>query len=307
MPPIDFTETLVIGISSRALFDLEKENDIFKTEGVNAYQKYQIEHEDEPLAKGTSFHLIESLLKLNTQKRKLIEVVVMSRNSPDTGLRILNSIQYYNLPITRSAFTGGEPLAEFMEPFFVDLFLSKEESDIQCVIDNGRCAAALIYDPPIDYLPDKSTLRIAFDADAVIFSDESEFIYKRDGLVKFHEHEEALQDVPMQEGPFGKFLKILSKVQRALDRNMIRIAIVTARDYPANIRIIKTLRNWGVSVDEAFFLGGLSKDQVLKKFNPHIFFDDQDTHVKPASCLVPSSRVPYRSDSPLGQKHKKAV
>jgi 5'-nucleotidase len=304
---VDLKDTLVIGISSRALFNLEKENSIFNELGVDEYQKYQIENEDIPLEKGTAFHLIESLLKINATKKdkKLIEVVVMSRNSPDTGLRMLNSISYYGLPITRSAFTSGESLSSYIESFQVDLFLSKRETDIQEIIDSGKCAAALIYSPPKGYKPDEHTVRIAFDADAVIFSDDSEQIYKKEGLARFQENEKINVDVPLKEGPFAKFIKLLSKVQSEVDHNLIRIAIVTARDYPANIRVIKTLRNWGVNVDEAFFLGGLAKDKVLKAFNAHIFFDDQDTYVLPASNVVPSSRVPYKKDSPLFNSPKK--
>ncbi|MCU4157456.1 5'-nucleotidase [Carboxylicivirga sp. A043] len=299
--PFDLKNTLVIGISSRALFDLEKENKIYEEQGLEEYMKYQVEHEDIPLEKGTAFHLIESLLKLNQTKkdRKLIEVVIMSRNSPDTGLRILNSIKHYDLSITRSAFTSSVSLANYIEAFDVDLFLSKSDSDIQDIIDSGKCAAALIYSPPTNFKPDNQVLRIAFDADAVIFSDASEYIYKKDGLKQFHENESKNEDIPLQEGPFAKFIKLLSKIQRGLDRNLIRIAIVTARDYPSNVRVIKTLRGWGVSVDEAFFLGGVSKDKVLEAFNAHIFFDDQDVHVAPASIIVPSSRVPYKKSSPL--------
>jgi 5'-nucleotidase len=298
---IDLKDKLVIGISSRALFDLEKENDIFTSQGVEAYQKYQVDHEDLPLEKGTAFHLIESLLKLNStaKKKDLIEVVILSKNSPDIGLRILNSIKHYNLPITRSAFTSGISLSRYIEAFKVDLFLSKTESDIQEVIDSGKCAAALIYAPPENYEPDEETVRIAFDADAVIFSDDSERIFKQSGLEKFQENESKYINVPLEEGPFGKFIKLLSKVQKRLEKNSMRIAIVTARDYPANIRVIKTLRSWGVNVDEAFFLGGLPKEKILKSFNAHIFFEDQDSYALPASSVVPSSRVPYRKDSPL--------
>lgn len=301
---VNLKETLVIGISSRALFDLEKENDIFERSGIDEYQKYQEEHEDTPLSKGTAFYLIESLLRLNDKSkgRHLIEVVVMSKNSPDTGLRVLNSIKHYNLPISRSAFTSSVSLVNYVDSFDVDLFLSKSEGDIQDIIDSGKCAAALIYSPPEDYKPDEKTLRIAFDADAVIFSDDSELIYKQKGLEQFHENESRNENVPLKEGPFGKFIKLLSRIQKDVDKDLIRIAIVTARDYPANIRVIKTLRDWGVYVDEAFFLGGVPKDKILKAFNAHIFFDDQDVHVKPASHLVPSSRVPYRHDSPLMEK-----
>ncbi len=303
---INLKDTLVIGISSRALFDLEKENEIFEKEGLRAYQKYQVENEDQTLKKGTAFYLIESLLKLNESRKegKLIEVVVMSRNSPDTGLRILNSIKHYGLPISRSAFTSSVSLAKYIDSFDMDLFLSKSESDIQEVIDSGKCAAALIYASPENYKPDDKTLRIAFDADAVIFSDESEQIYKEKGLEIFHEMELKNENIPLKEGPFGKFIKLLSKIQRDIDKDRMRIAIVTARDYPANVRVIKTLRSWGVYVDEAFFLGGVAKDKILKAFNAHIFFDDQDVHASPASKLVPSSRVPSKKSSPPADPEK---
>jgi 5'-nucleotidase len=299
-------DKLVIGISSRALFDLEKENDIFENEGLSAYQKYQIEHENTPLPKGTAFYLIESLLKLNSinEGEEFIEVVIMSRNSPDTGLRILNSIEHYNLAISRSAFTSSISLANYIEAFNVDLFLSKSLSDIQDVVDSEKCASALIYSPPIDYKPDTEILRIAFDADAVIFSDDSEQIFKEKGMAEFYANESKNRNIKLEEGPFGNFIKKLSRIRKKIGHNKIRIAIVTARSYPANIRVIKTLREWGVDVDESFFLGGVHKDEVLKAFNPHIFFDDQDTNVAPASEIVPSSRVPYKKNSPLFKKNK---
>lgn len=306
---LNLDETLVIGISSRALFDLEKENDIFEKEGLEAYQKYQIDNENEVLGKGTAFHLIESLLNLNkaNSEKQLIEVVVMSKNSPDTGLRVLYSINHYGLPITRSVFTSSVSLAKYVEDYNVALFLSKSESDIQEMIDSGKCAAALIYPHPKGYEPDVRTLRVAFDVDAVIVSDDSEVIYKTDGLEAFQQNESEQADVPLKEGPFAKFIKILSKLEAEIGQDLIRIALVTARDYPANVRLIKTLRNWGVYVDEAFFLGGIPKDKVLKSFNPHIFFDDQETHVEPASSLVPASRVPYKSSSLLHPTNKEQL
>jgi len=306
---VNLKDTLVVGVSSRALFDLEEENALYDTLGVEAYQQYQIEHENTPLEKGTAYHLIESLLKINTstENQQLIEVVVMSKNSPDTGLRILNSISHYRLPITRSVFTSGKSLSNYIDSFEVDLFLSKSESDIQEVIDSNKCAAALIYPHPKDFKPDEHTVRIAFDADAVIFSDDSEQIFKEKGLESFHKNEKENVDVPLKEGPFGNFIKLLSNVQSKLNNDLLRIAIVTARDYPANIRVIKTLRDWGVNVDEAFFMGGLPKDKVLKAFNAHIFFDDQDTHVVLASNVVPSSRVPYKHDSPLNKVTRRQV
>jgi len=300
----DFTNTLVIGISSRALFDLEDENAIFHEKGVDEYRAFQYANENVVLEKGTAFHLVESLLNLNKfadSNERLVEVIIMSRNSPDTGLRILNSIKHYNLDITRAAFAGGKQLSPYLDAFQVDLFLTKDEKDVQAAIDSKSCAAAAIYGHPLRYESDKNTVRIAFDADAVIFSEDSELIYKTKGLAKFHENEKRMADKPLKEGPFGKLLKTLSKLQSKIniEDSPIRLAIVTARSGPAHERVIKTLREWGVYVDEAFFLGGMSKDQVLKAFNAHIFFDDQEVHLEKASKVVPSSRVPYPSDSKL--------
>ncbi len=309
---VDFSNTLVIGISSRALFNLEEENDIFTSAGLDEYRAYQFKMEKEVLEKGTGFHLVESLLQLNQYAKdgeRLVEVIIMSRNSPDTGLRILNSIKHYNLDISRAAFSGGNPLSVYLDSFKVDLFLSKFEEDVQHAIDSRVCAAALIYDHPENYSPDKETLRIAFDADAVIFSEESEIIYKTQGLNAFHAHEEQHADADLKEGPFAKLVKTLSKLQSKIEstdpnEQLIRLAIVTARSGPAHERVIKTLRSWNVFVDEAFFLGGMSKDTVLQAFKPHIFFDDQEVHIEKASKVVPSSKVPYNSLSPLHKDNK---
>ena len=291
--PYDLTDKLVIGISSRALFNLEEENVIFERHGLNAYARHQLEHEEEALEPGTAFPLIKALLSLNIEfEEPLVEVIVMSRNSPETGLRVFNSIDAHNLNIVRAAFTGGEDIARYLGAFDVDLFLSKNEADVQQAINNGY-AAALIYNVPEDYKPDETQIRIAFDADAVVFSEESEEIYQSEGLEAFldHESKNAKKDLP--EGPFGKLLKTLSRIKEK-DPARIKIAIVTARNSPAHKRVIYTLRNWGVKVDEIFFLGGVRKREILKAFNAHIFFDDQDTHVKPASEVIPSSRVPYK-------------
>jgi len=302
---VDLSKILVVGISSRALFDLEEENAIFENEPLESYIKYQIDHENVFLKKGTAFPLIEALLKLNTlyEGEKLVEVIVMSRNSPDTGLRILNSIKHYGLDITRSAFAGGELLSPYLDAFKVNLFLSKDEDDVQYAIDNG-VAAALLYDPPKDYEPDTEHIRLALDADAVIFSEESEQIYKEQGLEAFLRHETENEDEPIPPGNFMTFLEILSTIQKkfGVEKSPLKVAIVTARSYPANIRVIKTLRSKGIYLNEAFFLGGLSKDEVLKAFRPLIFFDDQDLHAGPASQHVPSGRVPYKSGSKLNQK-----
>jgi len=236
-------------------------------------------------------------------KKRIVEVVVMSRNSPETGVRIMNSVGKYNLDITRMAFSGGEPLAPYIDAFDIDLFLSKDLKDVQSVIDSKKCAAAYIYEPPTEFKPTDNRVKIAFDADAVLFSDESEHRYKTEGIEAFHKYEQEHQDEPLGEGPFAKLLIKLSKIQEELPTTIelspLRIAIVTARNAPSHMRVIKTLRKWGVYVDEAYFLGGLSKDNVLKAFGAHIFFDDQEVHLTESSKVVPSGKVPYASDSPL--------
>ena len=287
----DLQDKLVIAISSRALFDLEDENQIFEVKGLKEYIKYQLEHEDEPIPKGTGYPLIKALLDLNKKfENPIVEVVILSRNSPETGMRIFNSIDALNLDIIRGGFTGGEDTSKYLDAFDVDLFLSKNEENVKRALKSGR-AAALLYDLPKNYQPAKDQIRIAFDADAVVFSDESERIYQSKGLEAFLEHERINAEKALPEGPFGKLLKLLSKI-RERDTSLIKIAIVTARNSPAHKRIILTLREWGVQVDEIFFLGGVEKKEILKSFNAHIFFDDQDTHVKPASKVIPASRVP---------------
>lgn len=306
----DFTNTLMVGISSRTLFDLEEEDKLFQEKGIKEYRKIQREKENEELKPGTAFHLIQALLKLNnlSKTNRLVEVIVMSRNSPETGMRILNSIKSLELDITRSAFTGGEKISDYIEAFHIDLFLSKNESDVQDVIDSKTAAAALILEPPTNFSSEKDTVRIAFDADAVLFSDESEQIYKSEGMEAFHKNESENEDIPLKEGPHGKLLKTLSKIQKYMNTTIeltpLRLAIVTARNSPSHMRVIKTLRNWEVYVDEAFFLGGIPKDKILKAFNAHIFFDDQDVHLDNTKNIVPSGKVPYDSKSPLNEKKK---
>ncbi|MEO0535590.1 MAG: 5'-nucleotidase [Cyanobacteria bacterium P01_A01_bin.123] len=303
MALFDLSRLLVIGISSRALFDLEEEAKVYDEQGLEPYIQYQLEHEDKILLPGTAFPLVQGLLSVNQhQSERLVEVIIMSRNSPDTGLRIFNSIKHYNLDITRAALSGGEPLAPYLEAFAVDLFLSKSKSDVQASIDAG-VAAALLYDPPNLTPQAVDQVRIAFDADSVLFSEESEAIYQSKGLEAFYENERKNANKPLQEGPFAKLLKTLSVIQQSFDQanSPVRIAIVTARSSPAHERVINTLRAWGVRVDAAFFLGGVSKDKVLKAFGAQIFFDDQEVHLGLASAVVPSGLVPYRTDSVLHQ------
>lgn len=298
--PYDLTEPLVIGISSRALFNLEEENKIFEESGVEAYEKYQVEHEDQILQKGSAFQLVRAFLNLNQlQKKRLVEVIVMSRNSPNTSLRIFNSIADYGLDITRAALTGGGEIAPYLKAFKTDLFLSAHELDVKQAINNDIAAGTILPgNLPTDLRTTVKQIRIAFDGDAVLFTAESERIYQQKGLEAFAENERTKADIPLKEGPFANFLKTVAHIQSLFqdkDRAPIRTALVTSRNAPAHERAIKTLRHWGVRVDEAFFLGGIPKKDVLSAFGAHIFFDDQHVHADPASKVVPSAVVPYRA------------
>jgi 5'-nucleotidase len=225
-----------------------------------------------------------------------MEVVLMSRNNPDTSLRIFNSFDHHGLCIERAALTSGASLSPYLKAFKVDLFLSAYADDVQMAID-ANVAAALVYNTNSNYNSEAEQIRIAFDGDAVVFSDESEELYRSKGLEAFLEHERLNARKPLPEGPFAKLLKTISYIQSqfAQDNVPIRTALVTSRNRPAHERVIRTLREWQVRIDEAFFMGGVEKTSVLEAFKPHMFFDDQDVHVKPASSHVPSAKVPYKS------------
>jgi 5'-nucleotidase len=302
--PYDLSNYLVIGVSSRALFDLNRENEIFEKEGLEAYCRYQLEHENDVLKPGTGFALIEAILSINEIETgvRRTEVVIISRNSADTSLRISNSIDSYELDITRAAFTGGEPVAKYLNAFEVDLFLSATEEDVEAAVESN-VAAGLIYDGPSRNRTDPlEQIRIAFDGDAVLFSKESEMIYQQQGLEAFIEHEKLNAEKPLPEGPFAKLLKTLSFLQFDLTNSTtqktppIRTALVTARNSPAHERVIRTLRTWNVRIDETFFLGGVPKHKILESFSPHIFFDDQHQHCEGAARVVPTARVPHKGD-----------
>lgn len=302
--PVSLDGCLVVGISSRALFDLSRENEIYETRGLEAYSEYQLAHEEELLKPGSGFALVKALLRLNElSEKRIVEVIIMSRNSADTSLRVFRSIEHYGLDITRAVLSGGEPLASYLACFGVDLFLSLAEEDVQAAINAGF-AAGIIY-PHASYpQTDIKQIRIAFDGDAVLFSDESEKIYKEKGLDAFVEYERANANRPLPKGPFANLLKTLSRLQEQFspEEAPIRTALVTARSTPARERVVRTLRAWHVRIDEAFFLGGVAKRDVLEKFGAHIFFDDQDVHAAKASEVVPSARVPYRSEEAQNEK-----
>lgn len=299
---VDLTEPLVIGISSRALFDLEQENEIFEKQGLSAYEDHQVRCENQILPPGAAFPLVQALLALNRlQDKHLVEVIVMSRNSPNTSLRIFNSIKHYGLDITRAALTGGAGIAPYLRAFHTDLFLSANEEDVRQAINSDVAAGVILTDSYHDDRPIPQ-IRIAFDGDAVLFTAEAERVYRQQGLEAFSRHEREKADIPLGKGPFANFLSTLAHIQSLFgDRvdSPIRTALVTARNAPAHERAIKTLRNWNVRVDEAFFLGGVSKKEVLSAFGAHIFFDDQPVHAVPASEVVPAAVVPYREgDNP---------
>lgn len=296
---IDLTNVLVIGVSSTALFDLNIEDELFRREGLAAYKTHQVENEKVVLKPGVAFPLVKAILKLNSRfpdSPRKTEVVIMSRNSTETSLRIFNSIKEYGLDITRAALTGGAPLSPYLKAFSVSLFLSQDEQDVELALDAGF-PAAIIYPPPGSLTQDIDQIRVAFDGDAVLFSEESEAIYQEHGLQAFHNHESANAEIPLLDGPFAKLLRTLALIQAEYKNepiSPIRTALVTARSSPAHERAIRTLRAWDVSIDEAFFLGGLLKGEVLKAFGPHMFFDDHKGYCDDAAVYVPTSRVPAK-------------
>jgi len=295
--PFSLDNLLVIGISSRALFDLEAEEAIFRGQGLDAYRRHQLDNENEILKPGGGFALVRALLKLNNlvENRRMVEVVIMSRNSSETSLRIFNSIKHYDLDITRAALSGGASLAPYLEAFNVSLFLSLHEDDVQAAI-NANVAAALLYQRPENALDELNQIRIAFDGDDVVFSDESERIFQQEGIEAFEKHESENAQRPLPDGPFARLLKALSFIQKNFKNAdgravPLRTALVTARSSPAHERVIRTLRAWDVVIDETFFMGGVAKSDVLAAFKPHIFFDDQLAHCVRAAPLVQTGRV----------------
>ncbi len=296
--PYELTDYLVVGISSSALFDLSQEHKIFETRGLDEYIKYQIEHEKDILKPGPGFRLVKNLLRLNELKpdKRFVEVIIMSRNSANSSLRFFNSIEHYGLDICRAALTSGMPIKPYAEAFNVNLFLSTNVEDVQDAI-NGNIPAGLIYNYDYHNDGDGKQIRIAFDGDAVLFTDESERIYQKEGLEAFAKHEKLNANNPLPEGPFAKFLKSIGKIQKEFtnDEMPIRTALVTARSSPAHERVIRTLQAWDVKIDEVFFMGGIRKAEILKAFGADIYFDDQDSHLKYSVNVVPSARVPYKN------------
>ena len=291
----DLKNKLVIAISSRALFDLEEENRLFEKKGLERYYRYQIKNENKILGRGAAFGFVKNLLHINKHfDEKIIEVIVLSRNNAATGLRIRNAIEHYGLDIDRAGWTAGAPISNYLQAFDVDLFLSAHEEDVQEAIDAGIAAARII---PKKYKKSRrKEVRIAFDGDAVLFSDESERIYKKHGLEAFLKHERQNAKKPLPKGPFAKLLKVISRIQRKfpMEKAPIKTALITARNFSTFERVIRTFDAWSVRVDEAFFLGGVEKRRVVGSFKADIFFDDQDVHLEKTSRKIPSAKVPSK-------------
>ena len=266
---------------------------VFEEEGLDAYKDYQISREGQPLEQGFAFELVKKLLGLNESlKDKPVEVILLSRNSADTGLRVFNSIQHYGLDISRAAFTGGNYPYSYVNAFDCHLFLSADGADVRAALDTGVAAATIL--PSEKRNSGSETLKIAFDGDAVLFSDESEKVFKRSGLEAFSKNERASANIPLEGGPFRPFLFSLQQIQQAFPEGKapIRTCLVTARSAPAHERVIKTLRAWNIRIDESLFLGGLDKGEFLRAFDADVFFDDQRTHCESASNHVTTGHVP---------------
>mgnify|MGYP001814907833 CR=1 FL=1 len=293
--PHQLEDKLVIAISSRALFNLDASHEVYRNAGLQAYSEYQIAREDEPLEPGEAFPLVHKLLRLNDRLGGdgHVEVVLLSRNSADTGLRVFNSIQHYELAISRAAFCGGESPWRYINAFGCHLFLSNEAEDVRYALDCGVAAATLVSSKGGTSSSDQ--LRFAFDGDAVLFSDEAERVYKTEGLEAFTASEKAAARQPLGGGPFKPFLSALHRLQQAFPATEapIRTALVTARSAPAHERVIRTLRAWNIRIDESIFLGGLDKTEFLRAYQADVFFDDQQTHCASASPHIATGHVPH--------------
>ena len=309
-PPSPPPSPLIVAISSRALFDLEDSHALFEREGIAAYQAFQREREDEILAPGIAFPLVRKLLALNAaapageEQVPRVEVILLSRNSSDTGLRIFNSIQHHGLDIRRATFTSGAPTWPYVKPFGADLFLSSNPESVRRALENGIAAATILpaaSSPEVAPAQRGGQLRIAFDGDAVIFGDESERVSREHGVEAFGLHERERAREPLSGGPFRGFLDALHRLQDAFppgEDSPIRTALVTARSAPAHERVIRTLRDWGVRLDEALFLGGRPKGPFLEAFGADIFFDDSDENIASARSHVAAGHVPHGVANP---------
>ena len=302
---VSLDDCLVIGVASSALFDLKESNDVFVDQGEEAYRKFQENHLDDPLRPGVAFAFIKRLLSLNNlgddTDSPLVEVIVLSHNDPDTGLRVMRSIQHHGLAITRAVFRQGRSPHKFMPAFNMSLFLSGNGEDVHQAVADGHPAGLVLGETVLDS-DANDDLRIAFDFDGVLGSDESERVMQESGLDDFHNNEVDKVQVPLAPGPLRDLLVGVNRIQRIeVQRRLVdptyrirlHVAIVTARNAPSHERAVRSLKSWGVTVNDAFFLGGVSKTKVLEILKPHIFFDDQIKHLEPASQVAPCVHVPF--------------
>ena len=290
--PISLDGQLVVAISSRALFDFEEENRVFEQGDDRAYMQMQLQRLEQPASPGVAFSMVQKLLSFNKPGHARVEVVILSRNDPVSGMRVFRSAQHYGLPIQRGVFTRGQAPWRYLRPLRANLFLSTHLSDVRLALQ-ADVPAAQVYPQSVrasDAHPHE--VRIAFDGDAVLFSDEAERVFQAQGLNAFQQHEAQNATRPLAGGPFKPLLEALQRLQRAgTDDMRIRTALVTARSSPAHERAIRTLMDWNIEVDEAMFLGGLPKGEFLREFEPDFFFDDQTGHIEHAAQHVPAGHV----------------
>jgi 5'-nucleotidase len=291
--PVSLDNQLVVAISSRALFDFEEENQLFEARDDRAYMQLQLDRVDQPAKPGVAFSLVNKLLTFNTMPPAAsVEVVILSRNDPVSGMRVFRSAKHYGMPIQRGVFTRGESPWRYLRPLNAHLFLSTNEADVRSALGAGVPAARVFPHSARASSAHPNEVRIAFDGDAVLFSDEAEQVFQRAGLDAFQAHELDRAGVPLAAGPFKPLLDALKLLQQKASPAMrIRTALVTARSAPAHERAIRTLMEWDIEIDEAMFLGGLPKGAFLREFEPDFFFDDQSGHIENASPHVPSGHV----------------
>jgi 5'-nucleotidase len=290
--PASLEGQLVVAISSRALFDFEEENRVFESADDRAYMQLQLQRIDQPARAGVAFSLVNKLLAFNAAGGRQVEVVILSRNDPVSGMRVFRSAQHYGLPVQRGVFTRGQPPWRYLRPLAANLFLSTNEADVRSALQAGVPAARVYPHSARASAAHPGEVRIAFDGDAVLFSDEAERVFQRDGLAAFQHHESRQADTPLAPGPFQPLLLALRRLQQAPLASMkLRTALVTARSAPAHERAIRTLMAWDIEVDEAMFLGGLPKGEFLREFEPDFFFDDQTGHIENAAAHVPAGHV----------------
>ena len=294
--PYSVEGKLVVAISSRALLDFEDENRIFERDGEDAYIALQFARLDVPAREGVAFPLVKKLLAFNTPQAQRVEVVILSKNDPVSGLRVFRSAERAGLRLERGVFTRGANPYRYLDALKANLFLSANENDVMSALES-KVPAARVYPESAQAASRHSgEVRIAFDGDAVLFSDEAERVYQKDGLDAFTRHEAAHALQPLPPGPFKPLLEALQRLQAAAGTDVpmrLRTALVTARSAPAHERAVRTLMDWNIAVDEAMFLGGLDKGAFLKAFEPDFYFDDQRGHVDSARAHVAAGHVPY--------------